>query len=61
VSREGWVLAAEHGERAACALFFKPDSVLSLHGGAGVRALRAALARLDPHGMLNDQPGTEPA
>ena len=55
VSRAGWVLAAEHRERAACALLFRPDSVLSLRGASGVRALRAALLRLDPCGMVNRQ------
>lgn len=51
VSEEGWVLAAQRRDGGACALLFRPDSVLSLHGGAGKHALQAAFAWLD-HGMF---------
>lgn len=61
VSREGWVLAAEHRERPACALLFRPDSVLSLRGATGVRALRAALVWLDGYGTFDRQSDPEAA
>ncbi|MBC7803452.1 MAG: chorismate-binding protein [Candidatus Parcubacteria bacterium] len=51
VSEEGWILAAQHREHRICALLFRPDSVLSLRGAAGMRALHAAFAWLD-HGMF---------
>lgn len=57
LSAEGWVLAAEHDGGGACALLFRPDSVLSQREAAGTRALAAALAWLErgmfartPHG-----------
>jgi anthranilate synthase len=53
VTDEGFVLAAE--KEGACALLFRPDSVLSLRGDTGLRALRAALARLDPCVILDRQ------
>lgn len=60
VSEEDWVLAAENRERRACALLFRPDSVLSLHGAAGLRALQAAFAWLG-HGMVAAEPEKENA
>lgn len=54
VSEEGWVLAAQHPERQACALLFRPDSVLSLRAGCGRYALGAALRWLS-HGMLAEK------
>lgn len=47
LSGEGWVLAAEDAGGGACALLFRPDSVLSLRGGAGRRALQASLEQLE--------------
>jgi len=55
VSGDGWVLAAECRDRPACAILWQPDSILSLRGSCGARALRAALARLDPYGMFDRQ------
>jgi anthranilate synthase len=49
---DGYVLAAENAEASACALLFRPDSILSLRAGAGVHAIESALARLDPYGIL---------
>jgi anthranilate synthase len=51
VSEDGWVLAAENRSRPACALMFRPDSVLSLHRDVGKRSLEAALEWLD-HAMF---------
>lgn len=55
LSAEGWVLAAEHAAGRACALLFRPDSVLSQRGAAGTRALGAAMAWLE-HGMVPGNP-----
>jgi len=55
VSGEGWVLAAEDAGGGACALLFRPDSVLSLRGGAGRRALQASLEQLE-RGMFARTP-----
>jgi anthranilate/para-aminobenzoate synthase component II len=52
VSEGGWVLAAQHRMQPMCALLFRPDSVLSTRGDAGVKSLRAALEWLAPHGMF---------
>ncbi|MGQ0509480.1 MAG: chorismate-binding protein [Betaproteobacteria bacterium] len=54
LSTEGWVLAAEQLGGSACALLFRPDSVLSQRGAAGTRALGAAMTWLE-RGMF---PGT---
>lgn len=43
VSEDGWLLAAQHDATTRCALFFRPDSVLSLQGDSGLHALTAAL------------------
>jgi hypothetical protein len=51
VSVEGWVLAAERRDGGACALLFRPDSVLSLRCAVGKHALQAAFAWLE-HGMF---------
>lgn len=51
VSEDGWILAAQHRERRACALLFRPDSVLSLHAACGKRAIAAAFGWLG-HGMF---------
>lgn len=48
----GHVIAAERDSPRACALLFRPDSVLSLRAGTGMRAIESALARLDPYGIL---------
>lgn len=55
LSAEGWVLAAEHDGGGACALLFRPDSVLSQRGAAGTRALGAAMAWLE-RGMFPGNP-----
>lgn len=55
LSGEGWVLAAEDAGGGACALLFRPDSVLSLRGGAGRRALQASLEQLE-RGMFARTP-----
>ncbi|MBM3367807.1 MAG: hypothetical protein FJY43_05940 [Betaproteobacteria bacterium] len=47
LSEDGWVLAAEHDGRKACALLFRPDSVLSQREHAGTRALASAMAWLE--------------
>jgi len=47
LSAEGWVLAAEQHGGGACALLFRPDSVLSQSGAAGIKALGAAMAWLE--------------
>ena len=44
VSADGWLLAAANEASRRCALFFRPDSVLSLKGGTGARVLALALA-----------------
>jgi anthranilate synthase len=54
-SAEGRVLAAEHVQGGACALLFRPDSVLSQRGAAGTRSLSSALAWLE-HGMFARTP-----
>jgi anthranilate synthase len=46
LSESGWILAAQHRTRRACALLFRPESVLSMRGEAGLEAIRAALAWL---------------
>lgn len=56
VSVEGWVLAAQHDRAPRVALLFRPDSVLSLHGGSGRRALQAAFQWLD-RGILAGSAG----
>ena len=55
LSPEGWVLAAEQDGGRACALLFRPDSVLSQRESAGTRALAAALAWLE-RGMFSGNP-----
>lgn len=55
VSEDGWVLAAEHTQAGACALLFRPDSVLSQRGAAGTRALAAGMAWLE-RGMFDRTP-----
>ncbi|MGE0876795.1 MAG: chorismate-binding protein [Burkholderiales bacterium] len=52
VSDDGWVLAAQHRDERMCALFFRPESVLSGGDSNGVAALRAAVAWLDPCDMF---------
>lgn len=52
VSEDGWVLAAQHRIERMCALFFRPESVLSGGDSNGVAALRAAVAWLDPCDMF---------
>lgn len=54
-SAEGWVLAAERAQDRACALLFRPDSVLSQRGAAGTRALSCAMAWLE-RGMFARTP-----
>lgn len=44
ISEDGWLLAAQQDASGRCALFFRPDSVLSLQGDTGPGALAAALA-----------------
>lgn len=46
-SAEGWVLAAEHAQGGACALLFRPESILSQRDAAGARALAAAIDWLE--------------
>jgi len=55
MSTDGWVLAAEHAQRGACALLFRPESVLSQRAAAGARALAAAIAWLE-RGMFAGTP-----
>ncbi|MGE0876829.1 MAG: chorismate-binding protein [Burkholderiales bacterium] len=52
VSEDGWVLAAQHRNERMCALFFRPESVLSGGDSNGIAALRAAVAWLDPCDMF---------
>ena len=60
VSEDGWVLAAQHRDQRVCALLFRPDSMLSLRGAAGMRALQAAFAWLD-RGMFARESAKEKA
>lgn len=54
-SAEGWVLAAEHADRGACALLFRPESILSQRDAAGITALAAAIGWLE-RGMFARTP-----
>lgn len=47
VSGDGWVLAAEQAQEKACALLFRPDSVLSQREAAGTRSLASAMTWLE--------------
>jgi anthranilate synthase len=55
LSPEGRVLAAERDGGGACALLFRPDSVLSQRGAAGTKALGLAMAWL-ARGMFGGNP-----
>jgi len=59
VSNDGWVLAAQRRDGRACAILFRPDSVLSSRAATGVNALRAAFEWLDPYGMFAEEPTKE--
>ncbi len=52
LSDEGWVLAAQCDDGRACAVLFRPDSVLSTKGSAGQRAIVAALEWLERCDMV---------
>lgn len=59
VSNGGWVLAAQRRDGRACAILFRPDSVLSSRGATGANALRAAFEWLDPYDMFTEKPMKE--
>jgi len=53
LSDEGWVLAAQRDDGRACAVLFRPDSILSLRDSAGQRAIAAALEWLQGCDMVS--------
>lgn len=60
LSNDGWVLAAQRDDGSACAVLFRPDSVLSMRDGAGRRAIVAALEwleRRDMFGRISEEAG----